>query len=275
MGTVKRRTTHQGGASMGGSIEEQLAAAGYQLLGTNKKIQTLILDLLEHQQRRYLKAIPYLIYKYQPSIDEIHAKTTNEELFNKLVHITNRIFKEKQIPRTLPAFGPATFSNPHYEEYLQEFELQQRNELSSTPFVDAQKTDEERTINHALSQLFTKKEKQLIKRLQQHKPLSKTDYKYYSRKTKKKLQSIIALQDFATSIFQKTPRYDEQLFKLKRLLQQLIEEQDIKGSIETFIYDKDRLTITTHDGATSLGKRHLKNEELLSLLKRYKNHDFR
>ena len=56
-----------------------------------------------------------------------------------------------------------------------------------------------------LSQIFTKKEKQIIKDIMNDRQLSKTDYEYYSRKTKKKLNSITNLQDFSRTIYAKKP----------------------------------------------------------------------
>ena len=71
--------------------------------------------------------------------------------------------------------------------------------------IDKQKIYAERNLEMWLSQIFTKKEKQIIKDIMNDRQLSKTDYEYYSRKTKKKLNSITNPQDFSRTIYAKKP----------------------------------------------------------------------
>ena len=48
---------------MGRILEKKLAEAGYRMLGTAENKEELILDILNTKDYRYLKAIPFLIYK--------------------------------------------------------------------------------------------------------------------------------------------------------------------------------------------------------------------
>jgi len=86
--------------------------------------------------------------------------------------------------------------------------------------IEKQKAYAERDLQIWLSRIFTKKEKQIMSRILAEKPVSRTDYEYYSRKTKKKLNGIINLQDFARTLSTKSPKYDTDLFKLKKLLEE-------------------------------------------------------
>ena len=45
-------------------IEKKLTEAGYRMLGDDESIEKLILNILKTGNIRYLKAIPFLIYKH-------------------------------------------------------------------------------------------------------------------------------------------------------------------------------------------------------------------
>jgi len=275
---------------MGIAIEKKLSDAGYKMLGDDTSIGTLIQDILKTEKLRYLKAIPLLIYKYNLEIDKIQEKIKKIELFNTILDITSRIFNELQISKTIsrqnrgdPALEEHYASKfaPLYKEFKDEFEIQLRNENTSNLLIDTKKNDEERNLQYGLSQLFTKKEKYIIKRLQEKKPISKTDYEYYSRKTKKKIRSIIYLEDFAKNIYSKTPYANEDLFELKKQLEKwLSEEWKIIGFIEEFHLSKDKIIISLRkrsgDVSTNIWKLNkIKDKRIIYYLQEFQAHDFR
>ena len=245
---------------MGLAIEKKLLDAGYKMLGNDETIEHLIQDILKR------------------------------ELFNTILSITARIFSELNIKKNIPLQVKEESAKknqythkfiPQYQEFKDEFELQLRNEQKPSLLIDTKRNDEERNLQYALSKLFTKKEKYIIKRLQEEKSISKTDYEYYSRKTKKKLRSIITLEDFAKNIFQKTPRYDEELFTLKKMLEQwLSKEWRIQGSVEEFNLSETGVMLGIRDtsgeaSAKIFTLKQIKDEQLLSFLQKYKAHDFK
>lgn len=264
-------------------IAKKLSDAGYRMFGDDESIEKLILDILKTENIRYLKAIPFLLYKYNPDIERIKEKTKEKELFNTILDITARIFIEldisKQIRRSKRGDSRLEGDYAHkylplFNEFKAEFELQSRD---TDLLIDTQKNDEERNLQYGLSQLFTKKEKHIIKRLQKGEPISKTEYEYYSRKTKKKLRSILFLQDFARNISEKNPEFDEDLFELKRRLEEWLPE---KGSIEEFHISDNKIIMglrgESGEVSTSIYRlSKIKDKKILSLLKRYEKHDFR
>ena len=176
----------------------------------------------------------------------------------------------------------------NYKEFKHEFELQLRNETKPSLFIDKQKIYAERDLQMYLSRLFTKKEKQIIRRLLEDKPISRTGYEYYSRKTKKKLNSIMGLQDLAKTLYAKTPKYDEDLYSLKKKLEEWLEKssKDKEISIQQFfLWEDDKISIDykkkdkrySEDQSFNTIRKinEIKDKELLNLLNRYKKHNFR
>ncbi len=189
---------------MARTLEQQLSQAGYALLGTTE-IEDLILSLLEQQNIRYLKAIPYFIYIHNPDLELILHKTKQKKLFEEMLSITKKIFQEEKIIRNFPNIQNTTI-NHNYPEFKQEFKLQLHRSTPLQSMLDKEKIYAQRNQEYQLSILFTKKEKQLLNQLLEEKPFTKTEYEYYSRKTKKKIQAIIQLQEFTKSISALTPK---------------------------------------------------------------------
>src|SRR3989344_8218528 len=175
---------------MAQSIEQKLSEAGYKMLG-EIEIENLFLSILKKKDNRFLKAIPYLIYLHNPNLDRINAKIKNNKLLGEIISITRKIFEEEGIQRKLPLLDQKTKFD--FEEFKQEFDLQKRSSEKPVLLVEKKKIYAERNLQMWLSQLFTKKEKYIIQRILDEKPISKTNYEYYSRKTKKKLSAIINL----------------------------------------------------------------------------------
>ncbi len=266
-------------------IEEKLDEAGYKLLGSEKSIEQLIIDILETKNTRYLKAIPFLLYKHDADTKAIYSKTKQQKLFGEILSITNKIFTEFNIGKQVQMFGSAS-SNLNYAEFKDEFDIQLRCEKKPNLLIDRQKIDAERNLQFWLSQIFSKKEKIIMKRILEEKPISKTDYEYYSRKAKKKLKAILDLDDFARALIEKKPKYNEDLFFLKKQLEKFIEDRFsyTEVSIQTYYTFEDSISIIfkkkedtySEDQLrnTIIKLKEIKDAKIISLLKQYKNEDF-
>lgn len=268
---------------MGTAIEKGLAEAGYRMLGLESRREQLILSILDSERIRYLKAIPFLIYGYPVDLDRIYFRTSKKKLFAQIIGITRRIFYEERISKELPDIDEP--GNLNYEEFRQEFEMQKLSSEKPDLLIERQKVRAERDLQMQLSQLFTRKEKQTMRRILEDKPVSKTDYEYYSRKTKKKLRGIISLQDFATTLYSKSPRCDEGLFRLKKLLEEeLQKEHNGKISIQRFFVSDNKVAVFfEEDKQDKSGEQFsgikmkplsistIKSREILNLLGRYRD----
>ena len=197
MEVPSRKRTHSGSKTMAGTLEKKLSEAGYRMLG-GTEIEDIILSILEKKDTRFLKAIPYLIYLHKPDLERKYTQTKQKKLLGAIISITQNIFLHEGIPRDLPNQDEVTKELSHqkeikldFEEFKGEFKLQRTHSEPSSLLLDKEKIYAERNLQMWLSQLFTKKEKYIISRLLNDKPMSKTEYEYYSRKTKKKLNAII------------------------------------------------------------------------------------
>ncbi len=191
---------------MARTLNQKLAEAGYQLLGQHQEIEELILSLLKTKDARYLKAIPVLIETHHPDLQNILAQTKNKSLFAEIIGLTRKIFKENGIKIELPAIDKKTSLN--YEEFKQEFELQKRRQEKPSLWLDKEKFHAERNLHLWLSYIFTRKEREIIEKMINEKPLTKTEYEYYSRKAKKKLNAIIHLQELGRAVVPLSPRME-------------------------------------------------------------------
>lgn len=185
---------------MGLEIEKKLSRYGFNMLGDEKEIIELIKDISESENERYLKAIPYLIYKYNLNDNELKSTIKNKKKYEWIISLTKKIFDSENIKNDFPNIKKEI---KDYEEYLQEFRNQKKINSQSNLLIDKQKINAERQLEFSLSKIFTEKEKEIIKKIIDEKTLTKTEYEYYSRKTKKKLESITILNDFAKTIYNK------------------------------------------------------------------------
>lgn len=194
---------------MARALEEKLIQAGYQLLGPRKEIEELIISILKTKDTRYLKAIPVLIYLHNPDLSELIARTKNKNLLAEIIEITRKIFVEEGIKKELPPIDKFSITKKmklDYSEFKQEFELQRRRAEPPTLLYEQGKFQAERNLQWWLSFLFTRKERSIIERILQEKMITKTEYEYYSRKTKKKLNAIINLQEFTKAMVPLSPK---------------------------------------------------------------------
>jgi hypothetical protein len=284
---------------MESAIEQKLKDAGYRMLGDRIQTEKLIVDILKTKNIRYLKAIPFLLYKYKPDIHEIYTKTSCQELFCSILSITSRIFSERKIEQHVPRYAGLDKEkeedcmearNIDYKEFRDEFELQLRNQQKPSSFLDQQKIFAERDLQYHLSQIFTRKEKTIIRSILEDRPISKTDYEYYSRKTKKKLRSIINLSELAKTIYSKNPKYDDELFSLKKKLESWLEKETAEKGIKllSFLIPEGSGSVAVRYGvsqkiqhghgnvihAREIDLSRFLDQGMIDLLIRYKEHEF-
>ncbi len=192
---------------MARTLNQKLAEAGYQMLGQQSEIEELMLSILKTRDTRYLKAIPFLIYAHHPNLQRINAHTKNKSLLAEIIGLTRKIFKEESIEKELPLIDKKT--NFNYEEFRQEFELQRRRQEKPSFLLEKEKFHAERNLQLWLSYIFTKKEKEIIGKMLNEKQLTKTEYEYYSRKAKKKLNAIINLQELSRAVVPLSPKLEK------------------------------------------------------------------
>ncbi len=185
-------------------LEKKLTEAGYQMLGQDNEIEELILSILRTKNPRYLKAIPFLIYIHNPDLERIIKKTKNKNLFAEIIGIIRKIFWEEGIKRELPSIDKKTKFD--YDEFKQEFKLQLKRQERPSFLLEKEKFHAERNLQMWLSYLFTKKERHILEQILRENHLTKTEYEYYSRKAKKKLNAIINLGEFAKAIVPLPPK---------------------------------------------------------------------
>lgn len=263
---------------MGIELERRLAEAGFPMLSTSEDKEELVLAILRSGERRYLKAIPLLLYRYDIDAGRIHEKTEQKALFRELVSHTERIFAELGIEKGLPLLPGRPSNELRYSELKEEFLLHydEGREL----LVSRHRIESERQTRMWLALLFTQKERWTIGRVAKHKPISRTDYEYYSRKTRKKLSAIANLGDFARTQLPFKPKVDEDLFKLKGLLEQWLEEHEKRKEpdITRFFVSDGKVSITFTDNgemlASAYNLKEFKDKQTQSLLKEHSRADF-
>lgn len=264
-------------------IEKKLSEAGYKMLGADEDKEDLILSILNTEDIRYLKAIPFLIYNYNIDLEKVYFRTKKKKLLAQIICISRKIFRENKIDNPLPDISEE--GNFNEEEFRQEFEMQKLASEKVNLMVDKQKIYAERDLQMWVSRIFTKKERQIIKRILELKPVSRTDYEYYSRKTRKKLNSIINLQDFAKTLSSRPIKYDADLFRLKKLLEMWLEKKEgcKEASVQKFFISDETLSIfflkssnypTEQRFIRQIKLKEINDTEILRLLDRYKEQDF-
>ena len=128
---------------MGIEIEKKLTEAGYRMLGDDESIERLILDILKTREIRYMKAIPFLIYKNNININNLWKKIKNkgdEGLFHAIISITINLFGEFGIKGILPEYNEGEAGKYdkyirnqglNYNEFRDKFKLQLRKDRKS------------------------------------------------------------------------------------------------------------------------------------------------
>lgn len=182
------------------SIETLLHQAGYSFIGNTKEIIVLIESILKTKNERLLKSIPFLLYKYPLSASELEFLLQNK-VFQEIYEITQRIFTKQKIPIVLKKHFPV--KKLSFEDFYFDFLTQYKKDVSR---FDLQSVQKQRNQSFWMSYIFTPKEREIIQNILLENPLSKTEYEYFSRKTKKKCKAILQLQDVAQILSERNPK---------------------------------------------------------------------
>lgn len=201
----------------------------------------LIIEIIKSRNIRFIKAIPFLIWQNLAgnlsslSLEKLHKLSAKNELRLEtafILKIASKIFeKEKNsfnrelnaiIGLMLPKekllllgkennlflsflnFKISSFSD-FFEESYQEFRTQKKlSELEQKELLQEKIIkSKELNLRFALSRLFKPKQREIISNILENKPLTKTEYEYYVRIIKKKLEAIRQLNELSEAVLQR------------------------------------------------------------------------
>ena len=212
---------------------------GYSLFEIEDQIDInkLILDILKTKDLRLIKSIPFVIYKI-PKIELIKNNKFKVEL-DLILFLTRIIFKKNRINQNtleLNKFIKENISKKDLETFTKgkndnlflkklSFRINSIESFGSelnTEFIMNKKISEleekqkiydslsktkELDIRFALSKIFKKKQREIIQKIINNKNLTKTEYEYYIRIIKKKLEAILLLNEIAETTLRRKPNY--------------------------------------------------------------------
>ncbi len=89
---------------------------------------------------------------------------------------------------------------PQVDEYRDEYLMQRRIRSleERRTMEERRRLENERRTNLALARLFPRKQREVVRKVVMHEPLSKSEYEYYIRVVKKKLKAIRTLAELAS-----------------------------------------------------------------------------
>lgn len=221
------------------TIKYKLGKLGYSLfeLDEDINIEKLFMDLIKLKDLRYIKSIPFILFQHQDfnlsALLELAKKNSITKEINLLLYISNIIFKKQGLDNSLLikylreyltkkeisqfkrlerrildkklerlSFKISnTFFDEVYNDFLMHktsFELEKKSKI-----IEQISKSKELETQFALSKLFKRKQKEIISKILNEKELTKTEYEYYIRIIKKRLDAIIQLKDIAQIVIRK------------------------------------------------------------------------
>ncbi len=238
-------------------IKHKLGRLGYTFfeIGERILVDNLIVEILKSGERRYMKAIPFIIYQShtdpskKPFLDmkKLRERAVESGLkieTNAVLYITREILKtagerddliagissylEKHSSKNeLRYFGmlfknEAGMSDIWFEEYARNGNI---NWIDLEEFLDdflmhksLKENQERRTLKESvdvssnrsmliyLSRLFSPKQREIIQKVIEETPIDKTEYEYYIRVIKKRLEAMAELEELAETVLKKRPK---------------------------------------------------------------------
>lgn len=219
-------------------IKDKLSKVGYKLAETTKheKINELLLSILRSNDARLMKSIPYLFYKSSPIESPVERYLIDLDAFIKnaakdkkikskaaaIISLTHKVLMEhcvgniwiqkisssynqyNEFYRSKSFSGIISDSSEYAEELLMQKTAEEHGQKSNLPQQIT--VSKERDIQFARSKLFTRKEKEILDKINNSIVLTRTEYNYYSSKTKKKLESITTLKEYADMMMRMKPK---------------------------------------------------------------------
>lgn len=221
-------------------IKKGLKEIGYKSseITGKKKTEDLILNILKTRDARLIKSIPFIIYRSSPEplpfleyvldLDKlIKNSMKNKKIMGNAAAIlimTMAVFKQccpnnmwirriglalgknKQFRQSKSYEGIIRDLNEYIDEFTMQkeaYEYEQKTKLPQEITIS-----KERDIQFARSKIFTRKEKEILDRINFGDKLTRTEYNYFISKTKKKLESIIILKEYAETMLRKKAKFE-------------------------------------------------------------------
>ncbi len=184
-------------------------------------IEDNIIQILLGKEKRFLKAIPFVIYittkksSFSLNLSLLLEKAKEKNVVNDLyaiIHVTIGILSKLEPDNNLiPSLkkiashmkqSPLIFS---FEEYLYDFIAQKKLYEAEQQLGLADKINKakEYDFQYALQNLFKPKQREIIQKVVEGKLLTKSEYDYYFKTIKKRLRAVKLLGDFADTVIQK------------------------------------------------------------------------
>ncbi len=239
------------------AIKYRLGELGYMFFETGEEIaiESLIIDLMKSGEKRYMKAIPFLIFqsyddpgkKPRFDLEKLHQQVKENDLekeVNAILYVAMEIFRAsgdradmiKSISSYLKKHSPEKekrifemlFKNktapadPGFEAYAKnkminwldieemsdDFLMHKRLKEMQDKLTLKERLDVSgsRSMMIRLSEIFTPRQRGIIQKIIDEKPLGKTEYEYYIRIIKKRLDAIAELRELADAVAKKKPK---------------------------------------------------------------------
>lgn len=209
---------------MAEDVKTVLERIGYSYFKVDEPIaiEDVIIQILLGKEKRFLKAIPFVIYltTKNPSlhldVDVLLKKAKEKKVSNDvtaIINITKSIIKKVDPQNTVDltlkkiAQKKTTHLVFDFNEYFYDFLAQKKlyeteQQQGLTEKINKTKEDE---LQYALHTLFKPKQREIIQKLVDNRALTKIEYDYYFKTIKKRLRAVKLLGEFADIVIQKKP----------------------------------------------------------------------
>lgn len=203
------------------TLLKNMRELGYPLFETEKSLDAnkILAEVVKSKEPRLLEGFPLLLvnslernlFDYRKA--RKHLKSTKErEYFRKLVIMSLALYKYLGLKLSLAdtLYQSSLFNKELFNKFFCSFKNKQNStriigQLSSDRLVNTFKNyfkhaesdhknylnmKDEFDLEYALSQIFSKKQKELFMKKLKSEKMSKTEYEYFSRSVKKKVQAL-------------------------------------------------------------------------------------
>ncbi len=202
----------------------------------------LIINIIRSKNLRFIKAIPFIIYQSKKNaqaildwdkLGRLSAKAHLEREIIILIYLSRRIFQKEKLldlaedlekyleqnltskERKILTKNPNanlkklnfklsdfnSFLEETYREFLTSLKLEK---LEKQEYLQEEiSRSKELDLKFSLSFLFQKKQREIIQKILQEQVLTKTEYEYYIRIIKKRLEALIRLKELAEAVLRK------------------------------------------------------------------------
>lgn len=212
---------------MAENIAALLGKIGYSYfnLETTVSVEDIIIQILLGKEKRFLKAIPFVIYiatkkaSLTLNLSVLLEKAKEKKVIKEVkailgvtLGILNKIEPDNILIPSLKEFVKKLVSRKKessfvfaFDEYLYDFIAQKKLYEAEQQIGLAEKINKAREYDfqYALQNLFKPKQREIIQKVIDNKSLTKIEYDYYFKTIKKRLRAVKLLGDFADIVIQK------------------------------------------------------------------------